>query len=173
MTACFGDNSVRVPPDGSKGFGGLGIRKGNCAILADSFATVSLSAQLGTFQKMFLDLTRFQALFDFPSSSTFVSGAARLAKDVYNSREYNMEAIQKICPNTSLSFQQQVPYPYPFILLFNSRPNVTKHLFQTISMLRQLFFQKSKLKFGWLKYGYYLDVTKMSGWVHVEHILFS
>ncbi|GJR61388.1 hypothetical protein Tco_1503550 [Tanacetum coccineum] len=37
---------------------GLGARRDNCAILADSFASVSLSSQLRTFQKMFLDVTR-------------------------------------------------------------------------------------------------------------------
>ncbi|KAK1419155.1 hypothetical protein QVD17_28314 [Tagetes erecta] len=119
MTACFGDNSVRAPPgdglNGSccKGFG-LGLRRGNCAILADSFATVSLSAQHGNFQKMFLDLTRFHVLLDFPSGSTLFSGAARLAKDVYNSQPPNLEALQEICPNTTLSFQQQLVGPFSF-----------------------------------------------------------
>ncbi|KAF5821079.1 hypothetical protein HanXRQr2_Chr01g0009581 [Helianthus annuus] len=112
MTACFGDNSVRAPRgDGSKGFG-LGVRRGNCALLADSFATVSLSAQHGTFQKMFLDLTRFQAVLDFPSGSTFFSGAASLANDVYNSRAPNLQAIQDICPNTTLSLHQQLVGPF-------------------------------------------------------------
>nr|GEW62055.1 protein trigalactosyldiacylglycerol 4, chloroplastic [Tanacetum cinerariifolium] len=120
MTACFGDNSVRAPPvDGllngscGKGFG-LGARRGNCAILADSFASVSLSAQLGTFQKMFLDLTRVQALLDFPSGSTFLSGATRVAKDLYNSRAPKLEAVQAVCPNTTLSFQQQLVGPFSF-----------------------------------------------------------
>ncbi|KAK9075780.1 hypothetical protein SSX86_004109 [Deinandra increscens subsp. villosa] len=116
MTACFGDNSARALPrsNGCKSFG-LGVRRGNCAILADSFATVSFSAQHGTFQKMFLDLTRFQALVDFPSGSTFFSGAARLANDIYNSRPPNLEAaVQEICPNTTLSVQQQVVGPFSF-----------------------------------------------------------
>ncbi|XP_076941834.1 protein TRIGALACTOSYLDIACYLGLYCEROL 4, chloroplastic-like [Bidens hawaiensis] len=117
LTACFGENSVRAPPgdDGScrKGFG-LGVRRGKCAVLADSFVTLSLSAQYGTFQKMFLDLTRFQAVLDFPSGSTFFSGAARLAKDVYNSRPPNLEAIQEACPNATLSFQQQLAGPFSF-----------------------------------------------------------
>ncbi|PWA66169.1 hypothetical protein CTI12_AA329750 [Artemisia annua] len=84
MTACFGDNSVRAPPvdDLLNGFCGkrfgLGVRRGNCAVLADSFASVSLSAQLGTFQNMFLDLTRVQALIDFSFASTFLSGATHM-----------------------------------------------------------------------------------------------
>ncbi|KAL8205063.1 hypothetical protein R6Q57_010686 [Mikania cordata] len=119
MTACLGNSSVRAPPgDGlddscCKGFG-LGVRRGNSAILADSFATVSFSVQHGTFQKMFLDLTRFQALVDFPSGAIFFSGAASLAKDVYNSRAPNLKAIQKICPNTTFSFQQQLVGPFSF-----------------------------------------------------------
>ncbi|GKA90919.1 hypothetical protein Tco_0812789 [Tanacetum coccineum] len=94
MTACFGDNSVRVPPvDGllngscGKGFG-LGARRGNCAILADSFASVSLSAQLGTFQKMFLDLTRVQALLDFPLVHLFFQGATRMWQRIYTILEH-------------------------------------------------------------------------------------
>ncbi|KAI7732712.1 hypothetical protein M8C21_013429 [Ambrosia artemisiifolia] len=119
MTACFGDNSVRASRGDvmngscSKVFG-LCVRRGNCAVLADSFATVSLSAQHGTFQKKFLDLTRFQAVLDFPSGSTFFSGAASLAKDVYNSRAPNPQAIQEICPDTTLSFQQQLYGPFSF-----------------------------------------------------------
>ena len=114
MTACFGDNSVRAPPvddllNGSCGKSfGLGLRRGNCAVLADSFASVSFSAQLGTFQNMFLDLTRVQALLDLPSGSTFLSGATRVANDLYNSRALNPEAVQAVCPTTTLSFQQQV-----------------------------------------------------------------
>lgn len=117
MTACFGDNSVRVQDSlndsCSKGFG-LGVRRGKCAILADSFATVSLSAQYGTFQKMFLDLTRVQALLDFPSGSTFLKGATHLAKDLYNSQTPNLETFQEVCPITTLSFQQQVVGPFSF-----------------------------------------------------------
>lgn len=115
MTACFGDNSVRAPTgNGLNGSFGLGVRRGNCAILADSFATVSLSAQHGTFQRMFLDLTRCQALLEFPSGSTFLSGAARLAKDIYNSQPPKLEAVREICPNTTLSFQQQLVGPFSF-----------------------------------------------------------
>ena len=106
MTACFGDKSVRG--NGLNGSFGLGVRKGNCDILADSFATVSLSAQHGTFQRMFLDLTRVQALLEFPSGSTFLSGAAHLAKDAYNSQPPKLETVGEICPKTTLSFQQQV-----------------------------------------------------------------
>ncbi|XP_071706476.1 protein TRIGALACTOSYLDIACYLGLYCEROL 4, chloroplastic [Rutidosis leptorrhynchoides] len=124
MTACFGDNSIRVPQSQSQngasggcssskvvGFG-LSARRGKCAVLADSFATVTLSAQHGTFQKMFFDLTRFQALLDFPSGSTFISGAARLAKDVFNSHPPNQESLQQVCPNTTFSFQQQIVGPF-------------------------------------------------------------
>lgn len=115
MTACFGDNSAL---NNGSCFG-LGVRRGNCAILADSFATLSFSAQHGNFQKMFLDLTRFHALLDFPSGSTFISGAARLAKDVYNSQPPNLEALQEICPNTTLSFQQQVHDTFYSISIVN------------------------------------------------------
>ncbi|CAH1442375.1 unnamed protein product [Lactuca virosa] len=111
MSACFGDNSVRATT--GDGFG-VGVRRGNCAILADSFATVSLSAQLGTFQKMFFDLTRFQALLDFPSGSTFLTGATHLAKDLYNSQTPNLETFQQISPITTLSFQQQLVGPFSF-----------------------------------------------------------
>ncbi|KAL2456958.1 Protein TRIGALACTOSYLDIACYLGLYCEROL 4 [Forsythia ovata] len=117
ITASIGDNSIRAQvEDGSlssKGFS-LQARGANSAILADLFASVSLSAQLGNFQKLFLDLTRFYARIDIPSGSKFLSGATRVAHDLYNSQVPSMRAVQEICPTASLSFQQQIAGPFSF-----------------------------------------------------------
>lgn len=111
ITASIGENSIRAQvEDGSlnsKGFC-LQARGANSAILADFFASVSLSAQHGNFQRRFLDLTQFYARLDIPSGSKFLSGATRLACDLYNSETPTVQAVQAICPTASLSFQQQV-----------------------------------------------------------------
>ncbi|KAK2969675.1 hypothetical protein RJ640_025852 [Escallonia rubra] len=110
VTASLGENSVRAPPEnGSEGFKGFGLhyRGANSAILADVFASVSLSAQYGNFQRMFLDLTRFYGRLDFPSGANFVSGATCLASNFYNSQAPSLDAVQAICPSATLSLQQQ------------------------------------------------------------------
>ncbi|XP_057467710.1 protein TRIGALACTOSYLDIACYLGLYCEROL 4, chloroplastic-like [Actinidia eriantha] len=112
LTACLGDNLVRSPvEDNSLPFEGLGLRASgiNSTILADIFASMSVSMQHGNFQRLFLDLTRFNVRIDFPSGSKLFSGATQLAQDLYNSHQPRVEAIQAICPKATLSLQQQVP----------------------------------------------------------------
>lgn len=106
ITASLGDNSVRVHAE-EESFA-FRAKATNSAILADLFASASLSAQHGNFQKLFLDLTRFNARIDIPSGSKFLVGASRLAVDLYNSQVPTVEAVQAICPSASLSIQQQV-----------------------------------------------------------------
>ena len=115
LTACLGDNLVRSQvEDNSLPFEGLGLRASriNSTILADIFASMSVSMQHGNFQRLFLDLTRFNVRMDFPSGSRLFSGATQLAQDLYNSRQPRVEAIQAICPKATLSLQQQVMYVF-------------------------------------------------------------
>ncbi|CAB4262429.1 unnamed protein product [Prunus armeniaca] len=118
MTASFGDSSVRsqIADDDPEGFRGFSIRapEVKSAFLADIFASASFTAQHGNFQRLFLDLTRFHARLDFPSGSKFLSGATHLAQDFFNSQQPNLEAIQDICPNATLSLQQQIAGPFSF-----------------------------------------------------------
>lgn len=83
-------------------------QKNKFALFADVFASVSFMAQHGNFQRLFLDLTRLNARLDFPSGSTFLNGAARLAQDFYHSRQPDSAAIGAICPDMTVSLQQQV-----------------------------------------------------------------
>ncbi|GFP83078.1 protein trigalactosyldiacylglycerol 4 chloroplastic [Phtheirospermum japonicum] len=110
IAACLGDNSVRTHHE-SFGFRAQGAKS---AVLADIFASASLSAQHGNFQKLFLDLTRFNARVDIPSGSKFLRGASQVAFDLHNSQVPTLEAIQAICPSASLSFQQQIAGPFSF-----------------------------------------------------------
>ncbi|OAY56228.1 protein TRIGALACTOSYLDIACYLGLYCEROL 4, chloroplastic [Manihot esculenta] len=117
MTACLGDNSVRSQEvDDPQGFKGLylhtpGVKS---ALLADIFSSVSFTAQHGNFQRLFLDLTRFHVHLDFPSGSKFLSGAAKLAQDFFNSKQPSVEAVREICPNATISLQQQIAGPFSF-----------------------------------------------------------
>ncbi|KAM0987982.1 hypothetical protein ACFX13_012214 [Malus domestica] len=118
MTASFGDSWVRsqIADDDPQGFRGFsfwapGVKS---AFLADIFASATFTAQHGNFQRLFLDLSRFHARLDFPSGSKFLSGAAHLAQDYFNSQQPNLEAIQDICPNATLSLQQQICGPVSF-----------------------------------------------------------
>ncbi|XP_059632042.1 protein TRIGALACTOSYLDIACYLGLYCEROL 4, chloroplastic [Cornus florida] len=117
VNASLGDNILREQvEDGSLGFTGVSLRAPvvKAAILADVFASASFSAQHGNFQRLFLDLTRFYARLDFPSGVKFISGASRLAQDLYNSQLPNLETIQAICPNATVSLQQQIAGPFSF-----------------------------------------------------------
>ncbi|KAK9289145.1 hypothetical protein L1049_017618 [Liquidambar formosana] len=106
-----GDNYVMSQvEDESQGYKGFSLHalRGKTAFLADIFGSVSFTAQHGNFQRLFLDLTRLYARLDFPSGSKFLSGTTRLAQDLYNSQQPSLEAVQAICPNATLSLQQQV-----------------------------------------------------------------
>ncbi|XP_061368685.1 protein TRIGALACTOSYLDIACYLGLYCEROL 4, chloroplastic [Gastrolobium bilobum] len=116
-TTAFGDNSARAQVDddrqGSAGFflQPFGLKS---SFLADIFASISFTAQHGNFQRLFLDLTRFQARLDFPSGSKFLLRATDIAQDLLNSQKPSMEAVQAIFPNTTLSLQQQIVGPVSF-----------------------------------------------------------
>ncbi|XP_042476637.1 protein TRIGALACTOSYLDIACYLGLYCEROL 4, chloroplastic [Macadamia integrifolia] len=115
VTASFGDNSVRSQgKDAVLGPGGFSLYSPGkkSALLADLFASVSYTAQHGHFQRLFLDLTRLHARLDFLSGSKFIAGAARLAQDLYHSQPTNLEAVQAICPDVTLSLQQQIGGPF-------------------------------------------------------------
>nr|XP_009411588.1 PREDICTED: protein TRIGALACTOSYLDIACYLGLYCEROL 4, chloroplastic [Musa acuminata subsp. malaccensis] len=116
-SASLGDCSARLPiEDGlerCKAFR-LYARKNNLAVFADLFASVSCTAQHGNFQRLFLDLTRFNARLDFPSGSAFLTGVAHLSQDLYNSRQLNLEAICAVCPELTVSLQQQIAGPFSF-----------------------------------------------------------
>lgn len=113
LAASFGDCSVRSQDDSqdSKGFyfQASGVKS---AFLADLFASLSLTAQHGNFQRLFIDLTRFHARLDFPSGSRFLAGATRVAQDLINSRQPSLEDVQAICPHATLSLQQQIAGPF-------------------------------------------------------------
>ncbi|KAL6519721.1 hypothetical protein OROMI_032615 [Orobanche minor] len=112
ITASLGENPTRGHvKDESFGFGARGA---NSSVLADIFASASLCAQHGNFQKFFLDLTRFYARIDIPSGSKFLAGASQVAFDLHNSQVPSVEALQAICPYARLSFQQQIAGPFSF-----------------------------------------------------------
>lgn len=116
-TTAFGDNSVRAQvEDDRQGSGGLFLQTSGMksSLVADLFASVSFTAQLGNFQRLFLDLTRFQARLDFPSGFRFLSNATSVAQDLLNSQKPSLEAVQAICPNATLSLQQQIVGPVSF-----------------------------------------------------------
>lgn len=125
-TASLGDCSARLPiEDGlerCKAFR-LYAQKNNLAVFADLFASVSCTAQHGNFQRLFLDLTRFNARLDFPSGSAFLTGVAHLSQDLYNSRQLNLEAIRAVCPELTVSLQQQVTiFSLSYIVLSHAYP---------------------------------------------------
>ncbi|TXG71504.1 hypothetical protein EZV62_000083 [Acer yangbiense] len=119
VTASVGDNSVKLKPqveDDSIGVRGFHLHAPSIksAFLADIFASVALTAQHGTFQRLFSDLTRFHTRLDFPSGSKFLSGATRLAQDFINSQQPNLETVQAVCPKVFVSVQQQIAGPFSF-----------------------------------------------------------
>ncbi|KAF5452177.1 hypothetical protein F2P56_027204 [Juglans regia] len=110
LAASVGDCSVRSKDQDPNcfSFEASGVKS---AFLADLFASVSFTAQHGNYQRLFLDLTRFHARLDFSSGSRFLSGATRLTQDLINSRQPSLEDFQAICPNATLSLQQQIAGP--------------------------------------------------------------
>ncbi|KAL1211911.1 Protein TRIGALACTOSYLDIACYLGLYCEROL 4 [Cardamine amara subsp. amara] len=117
MTAAFGENSIRSKSaknnDDVGGFS-LHFPSVNSGFMADALGRASLTAQYGSFQKLFFDLTRFHARLDFPHGLRFLTGATSVAQDLLNSRQPSLEAFQKICPEVSVSLQQQIVGPISF-----------------------------------------------------------
>ncbi|XP_050218731.1 protein TRIGALACTOSYLDIACYLGLYCEROL 4, chloroplastic [Mercurialis annua] len=117
MAAYIGDNSVGYQQvDQSRSFTGLSLHAPalKSSLLADMFSSVSLTAQHGNFQRLFLDLTRFQARLDVPYGRKFITNAAKLAQDFFNSQQPSMESVKAICPNATISLQQQIAGPFSF-----------------------------------------------------------
>ncbi|CAO2838351.1 unnamed protein product [Amaranthus hypochondriacus] len=117
MTTLVGENALKLPiddqPKDYRRFD-LYATRGKSAFLADLFASFSLSAQYGNFQKRYFDLTRLNARLDVPSASKFFSAAACVAQNISNSKQPSLEAVQAVCPKTMLSFQQQIAGPFSF-----------------------------------------------------------
>lgn len=117
VIAFLGDNSARLSVKDetktSKVFS-LCAQQDNLGLFADLFATVSFSAQHGNFQRLFLDLTRLNGRLDIPSGSTFAAGAVRLAENIYNSQLPDSETIHAVCPDLTVSLQQQIVGPFSF-----------------------------------------------------------
>lgn len=112
ITASLGDNSIRAQAH-DESFR-LCAKGANYAVSTDLFASASLSAQLGNFQKLFLDLTRVHARVDIPSGSKFLNGASKVGLALYNSEAPSVEALQAMSPCATLSFQQQIAGPFSF-----------------------------------------------------------
>ncbi|XP_047330352.1 protein TRIGALACTOSYLDIACYLGLYCEROL 4, chloroplastic [Impatiens glandulifera] len=117
-TACIGKNLVvsQVQEDNPfhLRYHGQGV---SSSIVADTFATLSYDMQFGNFQKLFMDLTRVNARFDFPSGMKFISGSASLARDLYYNglkSQSNIEAVHMVLPKTTVSLQQQIVGPFSF-----------------------------------------------------------
>ncbi|KAL6008845.1 hypothetical protein ACLOJK_022071 [Asimina triloba] len=108
----FGDNHARfLTEDGALSVLAQGNRY---ALFADLFASVSCTAQHGNFQRLFLDLTRLNARLDFPSGSKFLAGVTHLAHSFYNYQRPTTEAVHAVCPDVTLSFQQQIIGAFSF-----------------------------------------------------------
>jgi len=88
--------------------------KNKFAAFADLFASVTFTAQYGNFQRLFLDLTKASARFDVTSGSLFLCGASRLAQDFFFSRKPDIETFCDVCPDVTVSFQQQIVGPFSF-----------------------------------------------------------
>ncbi|CAN0880982.1 Protein TRIGALACTOSYLDIACYLGLYCEROL 4, chloroplastic [Linum grandiflorum] len=116
VTASHGENSVGSELNDLENTSGFSYKSPalKSAVHADMFSSVSFVAQHGSFQKWFLDLTRFQARFDFPSGRKFLTGASQLAHDFVNSQQPTMTTIEAICPNATISLQQQIVGPFSF-----------------------------------------------------------
>lgn len=115
MTAALGDNNQRsrvVDEPVSYKHYKLHASGAKSTVSTDIFATGSLTAQYGNFQRRFLDLTKVHARLDINSGSKFLSAASRVVHDIYCSQLPNTEAIQDMCPTAVVSFQQQIAGPF-------------------------------------------------------------
>lgn len=116
-TARVGENSVNSQvEEESLSFRPFNVsaRGVKSSFMADTFATLLLTAQHGNFQRLFLDLTRVQARLDYSSGSKFLSAAAHLGQDLYNARKPTLEAVEAFLPQASFSLQQQIAGPFSF-----------------------------------------------------------
>lgn len=86
----------------------------NISVLVDLFASISFTAQHGNFQRLVFDLSRINSRLDFPSLAASLKGAVNMTHDLYTSKKLNMEALSAICPNVTLSLQQQIAGPFSF-----------------------------------------------------------
>jgi len=59
-------------------------------------------------------LTKASARFDIASGSLFLCGASRLAQDFFFSRKPDIETFCDVCPDVTVSFQQQIVGPFSF-----------------------------------------------------------
>ncbi|KAL0919045.1 hypothetical protein M5K25_011113 [Dendrobium thyrsiflorum] len=120
-SASLGENSARYVKKmlRSRNSFNLCFQKNNFGLFSDLFASFTFKAQLGNFQRLFFDLTKFDAHLDFPSGTTFIWGASSLAKNIYNSQKPDAISIRAICPNLRVSLQQQIVGPFSF--RFDSR----------------------------------------------------
>ncbi|KAL9237574.1 hypothetical protein vseg_012105 [Gypsophila vaccaria] len=114
-TALLGDNAsiphVDDQPEGFRRFN-LYASGRKSAIMADLFSTLSVTAQHGNFQRWFFDLSRIHLRLDVPSGSKFLSAAACVAQNLYDSKQPPIQAVQAVCPNATLSLQQQLVGPF-------------------------------------------------------------
>lgn len=86
----------------------------NISVLVDLFASFSFTAQHGNFQRLVFDLSRINSRLDFPSVAASLKGAVNMTHDLYTSKKLNMEAISAVCPDVTVSLQQQIAGPFSF-----------------------------------------------------------
>ncbi|KAH9611141.1 hypothetical protein KSS87_004804 [Heliosperma pusillum] len=116
-TALFGDNASRpLVVDEQEGFRRFNLYASGMksAIMGDLFATLSFTAHHGNFQRLFADLSRLHLRLDVPSGSKFLSAAACVAQNLYDSKQPPFQAVHALCPNATVSLQQQLIGPFSF-----------------------------------------------------------
>ncbi|GAB4859006.1 hypothetical protein Ancab_010477 [Ancistrocladus abbreviatus] len=117
-TALIGENSVssQAEDEPAQSYRCFNLHSSamKSSFLADLFASLSFTAQHGNFQRLALDLTRFHVRLDFPSGSKFLSAAACLCQELYNSQKPTLEAVEAVCPHARFSLQQQIVGPLSF-----------------------------------------------------------
>ncbi|KAJ0980016.1 hypothetical protein J5N97_015490 [Dioscorea zingiberensis] len=117
ISASLGENSKRFFAKdglGQQGSFNLCVERHDVALFGDLFASISCTAQHGNFQRLFLDLTRINARLDLPSGAAFLNGVAGLAKQFYHSQHPDPELFRVVCPELTLSLQQQLIGPFSF-----------------------------------------------------------
>ncbi|ERN02018.1 protein TRIGALACTOSYLDIACYLGLYCEROL 4, chloroplastic [Amborella trichopoda] len=118
LCARFGGNSGAAPAESEsssivRSLYSQAIRK-RPEFSSDLFASLCCTAQYGNFQRLFFDLTRVNVRLDIPSATAFVTGATHLTNAIYKSKRVDLEAIHAVCPDITLSLQQQIAGPFSF-----------------------------------------------------------